>query len=482
MRTLKRVESSKRTEKLMTSSGQDGSRQPSGGSDLAPKSQNGNQGTSLAGEGKHPAWALPALGLQQVVPAVVTFPPGGVAFRHDAQDQRRDGVVRIPSRADDDTKPHRDIWHEAPRGDTCKSGQDVPVQRHEIAFDETHAEENALPPGEFGRTTSSAFDEHTMSQCVHDMGLGAAADVYSLPSDIALIASPIKAPQQWYQFDSSDSKMDPDDEIDMEVGPSIPIPMEEDKFGPTFGCWTNIRTCDPRLAYRSPPYIIRDVTIEQNNDLDFVEDSTMEDAREDHREVAATVTVTQTTQQSTFDTPVIPGVVPNVQSCVRIQTAPFSSPSVHPFQSSMLGNLHTLDKLAPENASFAQVIPPQGVASLIALDGTPSSTPMLEVEALKKEGMVISSISPTPDLIVVASHTANHSSLSVSSASPSRDGSTSPSLSPHGAIRENKREVEGLVVSVRPQPTVAGIQREDSPFGYVRISLFHVRRTSSGYI
>jgi hypothetical protein len=454
----------------------------------ALRPENGRQGTSLAGEGERSTWALPALASQQATPGVVAFPLSGSAFQTANKDHRKESVFSTPSGADDSATPptipdhstppsNRDTLCEAPRG-SCKSEKGALVETHGMAFEETHEEEsepdeNALPPREFGGNTSFAYGKRPMPQDVQGLGPGAAvqevAGVYSLVSDFgpASFASSVKEPQHWNLFASSGFEMDPDAEIDTEADASTP--MDEDKVQ---SFWSNT-TFDPRLAYRPSPYI-QDIEVEQSdviidNGLDFVEDLAMEDAEEDHQEVATTVAVTQTIQQPSLDTLVIPHIISNVQLRGSVQTTPLGSSSSA--QSTMSSNLYTLYRVAPQNSSFVQAVPPQKTASLFVSDGTPSSTPMLEVETFKEQGIAVSNISPTPELTVVASHTTSHSSLSPSPASPSRDGSAPTSLSNHGAIYKHKREVEGLAVSVGPQPTVATIQCEGSPLGYVRISL-----------
>jgi hypothetical protein len=503
MRTSRCVESSSpqrhktAAEDLMTSShlrstipssgpDQGESQQPSKDSPIAPRAlqiDNGNQGTSLAGEGKSSAWALPALVPQQLRPAVAAFPPNDLAFQTAAKGHRQQmDDSMTPTRISDNSADvvRHDTRYEAPMG-TCKLEQAALVQIHGIAFNEKHGEEseqrvmghdeNGLPR-EFGSNTLFAYGEYSMPR---DMGLDTAGreveGICSLSADFERLpfASPVKDLQHWYPSDSSDFEMDPNAEVDTEADTSTL--MEEDKVRTS---WSNT-TLDPRLAYRPSPYI-QDVKVEQSdiiidNGLDFVEDSAMGDAEEEHQEVAATVTVAQTVQQPSLEALVIPHVVSNVQLCGSIQMAPLGSRSVHPFQPTMSSNLYTLDRMVPENSSFVQVVPPQEIASLYVSDGIPSSTPMLEVETLKEQGIDISNTSPTPELAVVASHTTSYSSLSPSSGSPSRDGPASISLSTHGTIWEQKRGVEELAVSVGPQASVASIQRGGSPLRYVRISL-----------
>jgi hypothetical protein len=465
MRTSKRVESS-RAQRRKTVAGdlttpvdlcntistsksdQGGSRQPMDDSHLTPRAlhlETGNQGTSLAAEGKRPAWALQAMAPPQVTTAVVA---GSLAFQTPAEGHNQESV---PSRVDDSTTYR---W----------------ISDHPTAMGR---DENALPQG-LGSDMSFAYGEYHMPQDAHDMGSVVAVpgvtDFCSLSADYGrpLFASPIIEPQHWHLFDSSAFKVGPDAEIDTEVDPSIP--MEEDKVGTLPST-----TFDLHLAYQPPPYI-QDVNVEQNdiitdNGPEFVEDSAMEYAGEEHREVEATMTVAQTIQQPPLEALVIPHVVSNAQLCGSIQTAPHSSNWVHPFQSTMSSNLYTLDGVVPESASFARVVPPQEIASLFVSDGAPSSTPTLGVETLKEQGIAISNTSPTPELIVVASHTTSYSPSSLSSASPPRDGSAPISLSSHGAIWEQNREVEELAVPVGLPPTVVSIQDEGSPLRYVRISL-----------
>jgi len=334
-------------------------------------------------------------------------------------------------------------------------------------------DENAQLPMQFSKNASFAYGE----QAAHLVGLDAAREVVELSVGQAPITGPVTVTQHWYLRESNRLEMGPDDD-DMEA--DVSIPMDEVKVWPhlSFGPLSNANL-DPRFAYQPQPYS-QDIEVEQgdiitDNGLEFVEDSAMEDAGEDPRKVTATVTATETTQQPSPNAFVMPGVIyggpSNVQSYASVQVTPFSSVPVHPFQPTMSSNVYTLNMMATENTGFPQVVPTQDVVSLFVLDGTASSTPTLEVKTLKEQGTTVSSISPTPGLAAGVSRTTNHSSLSPSPPSLSKGSSAQTSLSIHGAIGQYKRDVEDLAVSVSPQPTVVGVQRQGTPLRYVRITL-----------
>jgi hypothetical protein len=458
--------------------------------------ENDSQGTSLTEEKQSPKTTLPEL--KPVLPDMGS-PPGGLDFQIIAEGHTQDVIVRIPSGGHSFATSPRNPDHSTPvvmRGPsynasraTHKGEQADLVHTDRIACDGAYGEEqntkhdeNAQPLMQFGTNGLFAYGEHPQYQDVQFVGMGAAvrgvADLHTGAAQAPSITKPVPA-THWCLRDSNSPEMESDDEVDMEVDPSIPMDEDEDevKVGscPSFGQLSNT-TFDSRVAYQPLPYS-QDIEVEQGgiiatNGLEFVEDSAMEEAEEEHREVTAMVTAGQTTLQPSPNMPsLIYSPPPNIQSCASVQTCPLSGGLIHPFQPTMSSDLYTPYRTVPENTGFPQVEPPQDVISLFAPNWAPSSPPQVEAKPLQEQGTALSRPFPAPEPIVAVSHTTLYSTPSLSPPSPSRASSAPTSPPTHDAIGEHKREIEDLSVSIGPLPPAAGIEREGSSLRYVRISL-----------
>ncbi len=279
---------------------------------------------------------------------------------------------------------------------------------------------------------------------------------------------PVNGSTNWCLRSSHDLDMEEDD-VDIEGGFSIPMPMDEDESEPPLvGVWSDT-TFDPSLAYNLYPHrhnldIQRDDLVGEDNGQ---ADLAMEDAGAEAWEGTASLTATNSLQPFSWIPLFVPSTLhANFPGVPSGQTVALVNGSMH--ESPMLGSPCAVDAMISEGVGLPHSAPPQDISWPFVPNGTPD-LPLVEVKLFKEPDYFIPRLSPTPVSNIFASLATNHSTFSLTSPPESRAGPIPVPLSTCRPTEGHQGEFKGLNREVGPNPAVsASFQHRASPLRCVK--------------